>query len=80
MDKGSILMIFQDLARKSPNIYITQTFKKFNNELGANQPMYIHDGKTSLFLLTKDNNSLQESLGKVISKYGEDYNLKVEVK
>lgn len=73
MGKSSILMIFQDLARKSPNSYITQTFKKLNNDLGANQRIYIHDGKTLFFFLTK-NKTLQGSLGKVVSDYKRSYN------
>lgn len=72
MGKSSILMIFQDLARKSPNSYITQTFKKFNNDLGANQPIYIHDGKTLFFFLTKDK-TLQGLLGKVVGDYKKSY-------
>ncbi len=74
MGKSSILMIFQDIARKSPNSYITQTFKKFNNDLGANQPIYIHDGKTLFFFLTKGK-SIEESLAKTITDYAKSYNL-----
>lgn len=78
MGKSSILMIFQDLARKSPNSYITQTFEKFNNELGANQPIYIHDGKTLFFFLAKDK-SIRKRLAKTISDYKEKYESKLYV-
>jgi len=72
MGKSSMLMIFQDLARKSPDSYITQTFEKFKNELGANQPIYIHDGKTLFFFLARDK-SLRKSLANTIHHYRNCY-------
>jgi len=72
MDKSSILMIFQDLARKSPKNYIRQTFKKFNNEAGADQTIHIHDGKTLFFFLAKSE-STKNSLNVAIEKYSKRY-------
>jgi hypothetical protein len=76
MDKSSILMIFQYRPRmekwKDCCRRISEQLKK---EVG-NSPIYISDDPSVFFFLTKENESLRESLSRVIKKYREVYHLK----
>lgn len=80
MDKSSILMIFQYFPRIRTQSNIQKHFYERSTklkEIGGGLPIdYIEDTEIKLFFLTRDK-SLRESLGKVISKYGETYQLRV---
>lgn len=73
MDKSSILMIFQDLSRKKRDEYLDQISARIKNEVRTEQPIYIHDGKTLFFFLTKENKSLRKSLSNILSDYKGSY-------
>jgi hypothetical protein len=79
MDRSSILMIFQYRPRMEKWRNCCQRISDELTKKVGNLPIHITSDPVIFFFLTKDNNSLRESLGKVISKYGEAYNLKVEV-
>lgn len=76
MDSGSLLMIFQYRPRtekwKDCCRRISEQLKK---EVG-NSPIYISDDPSVFLFLTKENESLRESLSRVIEKYREAYHLK----
>lgn len=77
MDNSSLLMIFQFFPHEKRETYLPRISKRLKEEVG-NLPICISDNQVVFFFLAKDN-SLRESLGKEISKYGEDYNLRVGV-
>jgi hypothetical protein len=71
---NSTLMIYQHFPRNEKH---KEYLKKRSDELKdktKDLPIYISDNQIIFFFLTK-NKVLKESLGKIISNYGESYNL-----
>jgi len=77
MDMSSILMIFQYFPREGHQDYLRKRSEQLKRKVGGDLPLHIDDGETIFFFLTKENELLKESLGKVITKYGEAYDLRV---
>jgi len=75
MDKNSILMIYQHYPRMRTEKNIQQYFYERSEKLkniAGDLPIYIDDNEIRFFFLTKDK-SIQDSLGKQISKYKQSY-------
>ena len=79
MAKNSILMVFQYFPHENHPKYLSWRAKDLKDKIEGDLPLHIDNDKIIFFFLTKENGLLRESLGKVISKYGEAYDLRVEI-